>query len=96
MSDIHTNFDVEEALLKLEELTNTKGTSLSRSLCDIAWLDSLGIEIPDNERFHTNKHPKESCYIWTLAIGSLRDPKKFFYAYTIKEVVTLALDFYTK
>jgi hypothetical protein len=75
----------DETLLRLErsfnELTRemVPGTMLERVLLDNALCEEHGIKI---------RHPeKESQLVWCLAIGHMREPKKFFYGNTVSTVL---------
>ena len=72
---------VESFLTKLESGQSAPGTTLQRILCqnDILRQNGVKVEGPDNA----------STLAWSLGVGALFEPKRFFYGLTLQELFTL-------
>lgn len=73
---------VESFFTKLEAGQETPGTVAQRVLCrnDTLRQNGVRVEGPDHE----------STLAWSLGIGVLAQPKRFFYGLTLQELFTLA------
>ena len=73
---------VETFLTKLEEGQSAPGTTISRVLVSNEILRRHGVATVGDDR--------ETVLAWSLGIGNLQMPKRFFYGLTLQEVFKLA------
>lgn len=75
--------NIDERIERLEKLfPGTPGTQITRVLMDVSLLK--------NWYNFEELTSKESILVWCLALGHLVEPKNFFYALSIEEVITKA------
>lgn len=89
--------DIEERIIKLEQMAikmgasiSVPGTMIDRALVDVKLLDRAKVAIPDAARTHPDGLRRESILVWAVGIGGLMHPKYIVWGYTISAALDAA------
>lgn len=77
---------IEKALERLESGQSVPGTQIVRTLAEVGILRRAGIKVP------AEKQDKDAILVWTVGIGPLVEPKRFYNGLTVKDALMRALE----
>lgn len=81
--DIEKRITAVETEMKRWGVT-VPGTTISRVLLDTTLCQKEGVQLPDNDE------AKEAYLVWSVGLGMMSYPKKFFHGMTISDALDQA------